>query len=309
MGVLSVVYLGGHQTQSGLDSDRAAAAGQSAMRDFKVRMMDSPATWRTANGKLISASATDTAASTSLLPLQPHTQRYFLDARGVANGITQGFPAGGSVVMPRITLVNQHSVYIPIGSQTLTFTINNGMLAPQANEVFQFQDDLVFTVNENDALAAPAQTMDPPGSNQKRFSARDFSWAATIVRDTPGSDYTVSVVVMHGRNNPAATDEAEVSAAIIGGGIGGGDVRLTGTATTGPAIEKLRNGHWVMLMNATAASWYRIVTSSEYVAASYERDFTLAGRDWNGTTAKAAILPGVVGVYERTERLTSDWPY
>lgn len=175
------------------------------------------------------------------------------------------------------------------------------MGTPQADEAFSLQDDLHFTVVENDPTAAPIQTME---NGEKRFTKRDYSWFATIVRDQSyGHNYTVSVAVVRSRHTPAAADEFDVACEFLGGGVNGGEVKLTGDATSGPAIAALRAGQWLLLTHAERVLWYRIGGSDEYLPATYSRVLTLIGGDWIPSgpyaTPRAVIVPGVVGVYTR----------
>jgi type II secretory pathway pseudopilin PulG len=120
-------------------------------------------------------------------------------------------------------------------------------------------------------------------------------------------------------------------------GTSGGEVLLyvpTSTIPTGPLTPqdfatsrlKLRAGDWILLGGRTQTilgttpyatscfQWYRVAqVDPEVVYAPaglglpdrYERHATLVGRDWNTSASSqyAALIEGVVGVYEKTIRL------
>ena len=303
MGVAVLIPLAHYLANRGATADRAAAAGLAGLNSFKVLGLENPQTWRQPAGALMLLAPADTGANA---PFEiAGSKKYCLDARGVARGLTANFPNGGTVTMPRLTL---NSGIGPTAA-------GNIMQTPQADQTFSIHDDLVFTVNDNDPTAAPAQTLE--GSGDKRFAARDFSWLATLVRELPGNQYTLSVAVVQGRNGINATEmgnlEAELNVnAMPGGGIGGGDVTVSIPGSPSAAqtaiFTGLVPGQWLMLTHAERARWYRIVAVSEVNGSS--RDVTLAGRDWDPTGAygapKAAVLTNVIGVYVRTVRLKSD---
>ena len=208
--------------------------------------------------------------------------RYCIDPRGVAAGLG-GFSTG----MSRLSLTDG--------------TTGGRMGQQQADATFIFNDDLEFTVDATDKIV---QTTDPDGS---RFAKQEFSWFATLVREGTSEQYTISAVIVAGRHQPSP--ETAVAASITGGG----EVRLTGDATMGVAIESLRQGHWIMLAQGSRARWYRILAMGEYEAPAFARDVTLAGPDWNAAggygTAACVIMPRVVAVYDRTVRLKSGVPW
>lgn len=67
----------------------------------------------------------------------------------------------------------------------------------------------------------------------------------------------------------------------------------------------MREGQWIMLYGTNAGktqcSWYRLVTVGEIdPTAPTVRYVSLAGPDWNTSTATAVIIDGVIGVYTTT---------
>ena len=93
---------------------------------------------------------------------------------------------------------------------------------------------------------------------------------------------------------------------------GGGDVTLTGVAATGEALKNLTTGRWIMLNQGALGRWYRVIALSEYDEAAYQRQVTLAGRDWDATNfsaPKATVLPSAVTRRVAVEAAVSDGWY
>lgn len=310
LGVAALIPLAHFLANRGATADRAAAAGLAAQHEAKILNVDNPQTWRQPAGTFLSLAPADSGAAA---PLElAGSKKYCLDPRGVARGVSANFPAvgnattsGGTVTLPRITLYDGR----------VLANASNAMLTAQADQTFSIHDDLVFTVVDNDPTAVPVQTLE--GSSEKRFSSRDFSWLATLVREQAGTPYTLSVAVVQGRNGVTAAEmanlEAEFSVVFASGGLGfgGGDVTLTAVAATKPVLDALVPGNWIMLNQTERARWYRVVTVGEpYGTSLLQRDITLAGRDWDPSggynTPKAAVLANVIGVYERTIRLKTN---
>jgi hypothetical protein len=310
IGVLSVIYVGHYQTDRGLTSDRGAAAGRAALSEFMVRGMDCPKMWRTPAGALLATADGSTGANA------PYdlagNKKFLLDPRGAACGVTGTFPAqsGAATQIPRITLCDQ--LYTSAGAPSTV-----AMPIKQADEWFCMHDDLHFTVADNDPAAVPLQTLEksPTSVNEKRFSSREFSWVASIIKEMPGDQYTVSIAVVQNRNKTVTAElqaeEAEFGVTFLGGGVSGGDVTLAGAATTKPMLETLVPGKWLMLCSGERARWYRVISVSEMNGNN--RDVTLVGRDWDTAgsyaTPKAVVLANVVGVYERTMRPKQEAAY
>lgn len=125
----------------------------------------------------------------------------------------------------------------------------------------------------------------------KRLNRGDYSWAMTVVPQTPDArnaladspqshSYDITSVVFHKRSS----DEALVRAAVATRGVGGGSLRLYAapgavTANGNSPIEDLRGGQWVMLLGPHPSSldvsdstylrpmlfcqWYRVVAVEE----------------------------------------------
>lgn len=160
--------------------------------------------------------------------------------------------------------------------------------------------------------------------------------------DTFRDMYTLSIVVFDGRdqsftlfndiNGNGTVDAGETSESIVSVAafydpyaLGGGEVRLRGTAADATDV---RRGDWLMLFGVSASArnvtplfkWYKVVDADEGVTdvsttgvGPWDRDVSLHGPDWparltptlgTGVTAtQAALIKGVVAVYEKTIRL------
>jgi len=328
LGVASLLPLATHLANRGTTADRAAIAGKEALRQFAIREMNNPDNWLQSDGTPFSlATQLDTNnPPVANKPLQPGGPKaYCLDPRLIArNNAASAFPVGAGVAMPRITLRNRSGGAAGGG-------VAMGTLA--ADDVFMLQDDLEYALPDDtiqppvqiafgDDNGTPTNPNDDP-SRIKRFFAGDFSWLATLVREAGGDRYTLSVVVLRGRHNPAAADEITIpagSVAMPGGGIGGGEITIDfssaglSAAQLAQANENLAPGRWVLLAGQESSGavrafrWYRILHLSDVdtTTSPATRHVTLAGRDWDVAllgTPQVTILPGVVAAYERTVRL------
>lgn len=154
--------------------------------------------------------------------------------------------------------------------------------------------------------------------------------------------YSVSVVVFYNRDfsspssplDPEKPGERMVGYVdVLGGGYGGGDVRLVTDSSTGTtaAYLDLKKGEWLMLCGNDGTRdvfrWYRVVAASETLNVDLngngafdagETDFlmngnfdwfqevTLAGPDWDAISMPnptAALFTTVIGVYTTTIEL------
>jgi hypothetical protein len=161
-----------------------------------------------------------------------------------------------------------------------------------------------------------------------------FSWFATLVQESNNSNsdqYVLSVVVLEDRDLSAM--EVVVPATFLGG-LGGGELRLIDEDTNLNGVLDanedtngngqldsidLGTGDWLMLTAAATAAapnrfrWYRVMNSMKDVDSNSNpiQFVTLEGADIdsNFVPVSAVLVPGVVGVFERTIRLedTSLW--
>jgi len=202
---------------------------------------------------------------------------------------------------------------------------------PLAEQVFRWHDDLLFDipkeadrrprrlVRDMNNLAAPypqtpaeqnAQPLDTANPLVDDYEG-SYSWLVTVtpaVAETTMAArakqrYIISSVVFYKRDlavdtTAATPGERTVTANILGGGYGGGDVLLTvDTTLRGNATWlQLRENQWLMLCGqrmvpgvglAGVFRWYRIVAAGEIDTTTDPRHprryVTLAGPDWNVT--------------------------
>ena len=334
-GIAALLPVAGIQANKGALADSAARLGADAIREFHVRSMGNPSTWRWYDGSGFS--------SLSLAQLTAGNS-FCLDPRFVAQGdviprdhaLRAQFPyvAPGAVLsMPRITLIR---------SLTPPVTIMGTL---QANQVFTSDDSLVFDLPK-DRTIGPVQNFSVSSSNQplRRSATGNVSWMATIVPklDLTGNltdEYTLSVVVFSRRIiDPTLTNENLASERVVmvapgtfysgQPAIGGGDLRLA-TRRDNPDDLELRSGDWVMLSGTKMRTgtlapiqvhtWYRVVNAGEepFLASPgvWVRDVTLVGPDWDwqnlSTATQVTIMRGAVAVFEKTIRLetSSLWTY
>ncbi|GAF73067.1 unnamed protein product, partial [marine sediment metagenome] len=198
------------------------------------------------------------------------------------------FPADASatVSMPRVTLATYLDGLDPWPESL-------------SDRVCRSADDLIFASIDD----GRPELVGPRG---------DFTWLATVQRHE--THYSVSVAVFHRRDltGLASTEPPERATLcqVIGGGIGGGDVRLVAFQDDHPrAWLDLQKGGWLMLCSSDAFRWYRVVALDETQETSedvdgdgtiddiWSRYVTLAGPDWGNGDCQAAIVDNVVGVY------------
>lgn len=278
LGLAALIPVGRFTLVEAGKADRAGACGRAALRDVKVRgMLD----------------YYDHNNNINWSPV-PTTTSFAIDPLGVANGII-GNLGGATGPINRITF--NWIASLPI--------LPNNEQIEAAESIFHWHDDLVFHMPE-DRTRRPTQLatgLEHEGS---------YSWFITV---TPAANestlpysekrlYTVSVVVCYKRDL-STTGEHTAATAFLGGGYGGGSVRLTITSTN---EVDMREGQWIMLYGTDLASgrvqcsWYRLVTVGEVdPGPPIVRYVSLAGPDWDTNIAPTAvIIDGVIGVYTTT---------
>ncbi len=299
VGVAALLPLAGVQTNKGERANTAARLGADAVRDFQVRSMGNPATWRwydPSGNQFRPPTWTELADGLS----------FCLDPRFVAQGAVapadhshrNGFPYiddlyGPSVIlsMPRITL-----------SPSPASAATDFMDRLQADQLFRSGDSLSFDLPADRTLGprqvfsrAPNPSALPPEQRTplRRSTSGAYSWMATLVPrlDRVGNltdEYTLSVVVFWRRvidptlTNENVASERVVHVATLPSGvpafysgqpaIGGGDVRLAARRNA-PGDLLLRAGDWVMLSGQKQRTgtlrdilvhkWYRVVNAGE----------------------------------------------
>ncbi|MHB8951661.1 MAG: type IV pilus modification PilV family protein [Pirellulaceae bacterium] len=348
VGIAALLPVAGSQANKGAIADSAARRGVDAVREFHVRSMANPNTWRWFDQSI-----------SMFRPVAPGELAdglsFCIDPRFVAQGAANSdhaernaFPyidAGTVLSMPRITLSPS-----PWAAGNLVM----GRL--QADQIFTSDDELVFEL-PSDRTLGPLQSFSlaptAPFAPLRRSINGYTSWMATVVPrlDRMGNltdEYTLSIVVFSRRvidapvNNVNAVNVAServVHVAIISGqpaffsgqpAVGGGDLELV-TRRNNEEDLRLRTGDWVMLSGTKLRpglptpiqvhKWYRVANAGEEAVFdagnnNWVRDVTLIGPDWDwmsniSPTTQVTIVRGVVAVFEKTIRLetSSLWTY
>ena len=194
----------------------------------------------------------------------------------------------------------------------------------QAERLFVARDDLAVQ-RLSDPTLPPQQVYGMPVSRRQYYGG--FSWFATLVQESNNSDqYVLSVVVLEDRDLSAM--EVVVPATFLGG-LGGGELRLIDEDTNLNGVLDanedtngngqldsidLGTGDWLMLTaEPKRFRWYRVMNWMKDVDSNSNpiQFVTLEGADIdsNFVPVSAVLVPGVVGVFERTIRLedTSLW--
>lgn len=327
LGVLSLIPLAGAQARKGQVSERAAVIGNAAISELRTRGGMNPQRW----------SKRDGSAPIDLARQLPRA--FCIDPITVAADTTNAygaFPvlAAAQAKMERITLRN------PLNNQPL-----DGLFA---NMIFQSQDDLSLGEQTRDANGVVDRTLAPyqlwapldSAANKTATPVRrqfdgNMSWMATIVPRWDGVEpsestqpfnfqqnevppryrdlYHVSIVVFNRRvPGEEVTSEVIPTTDFTGGGIAGGDVKITFSNANDARIPTPEDS-WLLLSGSVQAGnvllpvfgWYRVVASDPDAINPLQRYFTLDGPDWNtsATNMRATIIDGTVGVYGKTMRL------
>ncbi len=316
-------------------ADRAGACGRAATRDLRVRDMLNLWKWYyvdvgrtsgnpTATLKLLTEPAEDAnQAPGSSFCIDPlFVARNFPLANSgspevdLNTALIEVFPyrttASG---LPRLRRTSLGDVLVP-GAAAGSFVPSEAL----ANRIFTWQDDLVFDVPDDRQLRPGAifdqDVSDPANPTEVRQQmAGDYSWMITVtpviiaekrfagsskVSLTPGSLHTVSVVVFYKRDlavNPAEAKPTErmVTANILGGGYGGGDV-YEETGANGPIYCRdvtLAGPDW-------KEAWcYNVGGSNGDPDGVLDDLDDLDGDGWF-SNAEAVLVDGVIGVYTTT---------
>jgi hypothetical protein len=329
IGVAALIPLAHHKAAQGIQEDRKTLFGKRAFREFRVRGMDRPGSslsprwfWTTPRGQ------------------QPYDglenlirRVYCLDPMMVAAALGQGnnlytFPAATQTrpadwMVPRLNLV--HSPAELSSAQPVQMTL------AQAQEVFALRDDLTMQRSANQDqppwLGYLSRTSGGRRIATKMLAGGGYSWMATLVPQPldVGDEYTLSVVIIRGRNLTLPIPEEVTAQVVSAGSMMVGmvkDLRLRQLApTVTPSeddfgLDKLRQGDWIALMqgdypNPQMLKWYR-VTAVDQPDNSGDRIATLDGPDWNvnlNFPLYAIYLRGVVAVYDKTIRLHDSTVY
>jgi len=203
----------------------------------------------------------------------------------------------GSLLLPRVTL--------------------SGMNATQADYIFRWRDDLIFTRPEDIPNATQHVNGDRPVPTTDSIhggvaNEGNFSWfltvspsAVDVQNSVPVADrrqYSVSVVVCHKRDFTADGTQQRTVSFPGGIGYGGGTVQYTGN------VLDVKENQWVMLLNdpttPTVAKWYRVVGVG-MIGSGDTNHLSLVGPDWEDASndATLVVVDGVTGVYSTTMRI------
>lgn len=336
LGVVMLIPVALIRLEQGALADRKAVYGRHAVREFRIRAMNSPGTltepnWLGPPGWQVGQSNLFLGA----LGEPPKREAYCLDPRLVARGwgadsnvrnLIQTFPYYGrtSARMWRISLRARGA------------TTGLPLSAAVADEMFVLQDDLVFKIPDSNPELPPLQQflVTQTGQPRKAYAEGKLSWMATIV-PTPtsaGDTYILSIVVFNQRLiEPAEQAVAEEAVAQIVNSLGPGEITLRDVDGSGLAqppsysVKDIRQGDWLMVaqvasgqvLNATTGvqqvvkrpffKWTRVIGADEKQGVpNVPREFTISLTDiyYDSTVPSFAVyVKGIVAVYEKTIRL------
>jgi len=314
LGVAALIPVGRFAIVETGKSDRSGACGRAALSEIKVRRMLEYGYW------------------SNPTPAQ-NNQAFAIDPLGVIREMPTnlgGATGNVAAVIPRITLKSS-----PTGP-AMTFE--------QADRIFTWHDDLEFSLPEDIKPPPPGESKRPRanlGVSGLPDIAGSYSWLVTV---TPAAAeaglavadrtlFSVSVVVCYRRDfspdestPPLPNGEHTAQVTFLGGGYGGGSVRLASPRIDPPL--RLRENEWVMLCGQvsgrTVCKWYRVVSAD---SGSPTTMVSLLGPDWDpsedanrngkldpgedtngngvldGVLATAVAIDHVVGVYTTTVEL------
>lgn len=336
LGIISVVPVALHQAGQGNIADRALRMGQNASAIFIAREMANDARWIAFDTNITPHTLRSVAGMRVAYPASRY-RSYALDPLLVSNLGFVTVPAGGTP--PPVTAQSYRFPYdirLP-GPRMDRVTLQSGvgglMNTLEAESLFRMNDELVFDIPEDNSPPVPLYSA---GSRREFLGA--YTWLATLTPEldatlAPRNTYLLSIVVCHKRDSSYAlnaTNERVVQvSAFHNSGYGGGDVTLRAPTV---ADLDIHEGNWLLLMgtlptqqNQTALNpidvfrWYQVV-GADVVPVDisgngtvFELDVTLLGADWPAmlivpsgpgqpTPTQAAIVQGVVGVYEKSLR-------
>ncbi len=326
MGIASLLPIGQRQALLADQQDRLSSLGQNAVRSFRTRGLSNFQWWCTASGASVTQSS---GAPNAVFQNGP----IFIDplltaAKG--NAVSQ-VPHTGTSRFLRFGIKTN-----PNSSANLT---NYGVVGSgdayraQAEAIFMSRDDAAITPGTTPESASTAKFYKGGGSTDlRRDFDGEYSWAAmltpTYVNNYPigtakGTPYAeqscqLHIVVFYRRPLSSLVDEnkfygrsipreREVSAAITGGGIGGGEVTISTTASGYDLL--VTPGEYVLLFQPGSnyfAQWYRVLGAQTFDPSSEtSRQLTLTGPDWPAgmNNPRMIIFDGAVGVYTKSIRL------
>lgn len=313
LGIAVLIPIAGKAARDGVSLDRSSRAGMNAVREFQVREMANPISWRYPNYQVVT-------------PPNPITYKpfsnavaYCLDPRFVAknNGAPtpptdfRYFPYTSTLgTLPGAPRMNR----VTLRAWSAASSAYGLMNEAAADEVFVALDDLEINAPVDPQLPAEqVYNNQDAAAPDKRQSRGEFSWMATIAPRNDGTSliaqdqtsYILSIVVFQGRDAGMPLDDVTERWAIIpftmsgasitangfySGGVAGGDVllvdkglafQLASAPVPAPSPQDLvvKRGQWIMLARNSSAGpifrWYKV---------------TDADPDETGTTTSAELL-------------------
>jgi hypothetical protein len=363
LGVAALLEIGRSELGVSTRQDRAIACGLSGLADVRIRRMHAPGNWYAwydASNPYPGWVAAETAlrppgwtptlgwAQAPVNEIQlSHYQNYVIDPLYIGHYLAE-IPPGDQTPtdIARFPYTAGAPLYMGRCAYAITPT---AMSLPFFDRIFTWADDILFDLPK-DPQQRPTRLVDATGIGQPEGY---YSWLATVCpavteAGTPVADrslYEVSVVVFYQRDfTPpsvaAATGvlkpgERLVGVTLLGGGWGGGDVRLSadsvGSAARQPEYLDVRENDWILLAGNAAARrmfrWYRVTAVTGDVALldpsqspsssnPWTRLVTLSGPDWPAGLGidtdgdgvanlppQGVLLTGVVGVTSRVMQL------
>jgi len=305
-------------TEAGI-ADRSAACGRAGLREVKIReMLDSSRWVDSALTTQVSPSVAPAPGSFAIDPLmiaREATNPTIDEFPYYPNSLTNQPPPPVAPRMTRLTLANV--LLDPTGAPQVSL--------PLAERTFVWQDELLFErpddkdlrprrlVRANGVVAGFGPNTPTP---VEPLNNANYSWLVTVTPALVEANlpvmqkqlYRVSVVVFYKRSFALPSDddpkasERTVTANLLGGGYGGGDVRLTVNTQNGSQFAQhldVKENEWLMLCGSVpyvdagggdaqrgVFRWYRVISAGEVYEDSNNpalkcRDVTLAGPDWD----------------------------
>lgn len=343
LGIAAVVVIGNASALRAMVADRVANVGRNGLAEVRTREMLNATRWVNINGSPVVANRDQPLPAGEAFCIDPlYISAVIAQNGGVPSADLGRFPYDSTVLsMRRVSLniaANPTQPQLVLGNRKLW------------ERVFVAEDDLVFDAaalsrprllfrtDTGATLPVPALPGDTGGGNPLYPDYQGmYSWMVTVVPLVPRAPastqkYQVSVVVFRNRNllwrdDPTADMPGERVA--VANLLGGGDVRLSvpmAAVGIGDADEYLNvpAGQYLLLGGrATVRTdppqfqnvffWYRVIASGELtqVGNYYQREFTLAGPDWDldwcvkndtdgdgvAQEAQAVLCTNVYGVY------------
>jgi Tfp pilus assembly protein PilV len=281
LSVLALIPVAMLRMNQALTTDRATAVAQAAIEEIKVRGMLDRTNWVTRDGGnwvLDSNLTADVAYAIDPEFIARNTGDL---VKFDANYCYQ-FPYGNQAIrMRRVSFDGRMQPADPLIPMTLH----------AAERIFVSHDDLLINTPDDPSLrprlvfsttmgAFDPDAQNPPAPQNRavRQIQGNYSWLATVSPTGDPNQYNVAVAVFRNRDTtlPTATQardpnkygERVVDVAILGAGIGGGEIRLwipdgVPAASKTPAYIEATPGQWLLLCSRVQPvfRWYRIVAA------------------------------------------------